>query len=75
MLPNLKQKDRAVLPKQKLIVYISRFQIFFEPDLDLKNSPIGQKKNQYQISISSFDFKIQFQVQFQVSISSLNFKV
>ena len=30
---NLKQKDRVVLPKQKLIVYISRFQKFFEPDL------------------------------------------
>ena len=27
--PNLKQKDRAVLPKQKLIVYISRFQKCF----------------------------------------------
>ena len=27
--PNEKQKDRAVLPKQKLIVYISRFQKCF----------------------------------------------
>ena len=27
--PNEKQKDRAVLPKQKLIVYISRFQKYF----------------------------------------------
>ena len=29
---NGKQKDRAVLPKQKLIFYISRSQKFFEPD-------------------------------------------
>ena len=42
--PNEKQKDRAVLPKQNLIVDISRFQNVFEPDLDPKNSPIGQKK-------------------------------
>ena len=27
--PNQKQKDRAVLPKQELIVYISRFQKCF----------------------------------------------
>ena len=27
--PNQKQKDRAVLPKQKLIVYFSRFQKYF----------------------------------------------
>ena len=27
--PNEKQKDSAVLPKQKIIVYISRFQKYF----------------------------------------------
>ena len=42
--PNLKQKDMAVLPKQKLIVYISKFQNVFEPDFDPKNCPIGPKK-------------------------------
>jgi len=36
-----KQKDRAVLPKQKLIVYISRFQ---KCVLDPKSSPNGPKK-------------------------------
>ena len=42
--PNLKQKDRAVLPKLELIVYISRFKNVFEPDLDPKNSPNGLKE-------------------------------
>ena len=39
--PNQKQKDRAVLPKQELIVLGSKN--VFEPDLDPKNSPIGPK--------------------------------
>ena len=42
--PNEKQKDRAVLSKQELIVYISRFKNVFEPDLDPKKSPNGPKK-------------------------------
>ena len=39
-----KQKDRAALPKQKSIVYISTFQkLFFEPDSDQIDSPEGPK--------------------------------
>ena len=44
--PNEKHKDRAVLPKQKLIVYISRFQKYVLSDLDPKNSPKKSKKAQ-----------------------------
>ena len=56
--PNEKQKDRAVLPKQKLIVYIFRFQNVFEPDLEPKNSPNGQKKNTPKDSKSEKRLKI-----------------
>ena len=39
--PDKKQKDRAVHPKPKLIVYTSRSQQFFEPDPNLKTAPNG----------------------------------
>ena len=39
----LKTKDRAVLPKPGLVVYIDS-QKSFEPDLDPKNGPKGPKK-------------------------------
>ena len=35
-LANFKQKNKAVLPKLKLIIYNSRFQKCFEPNLDPK---------------------------------------
>ena len=42
---NEKQKDRAVLPKQKLIVFISRLHKFsFETDLTPKIAQKGKKK-------------------------------
>ena len=72
--PNLKQKDRAVLPKQKLIVYISRFQKCFWT----------WPRPKIQVSILSLNFKFQFQAstsssnfrfQFKDSISSFNFKI
>ena len=42
--PDKKQKDRAVHPKPKLIVYISRSQTFFEPDPNPKTAPKGSKR-------------------------------
>ena len=39
--PDKKQKDRAVHPKPKLIVYTSRSQQFFEPDPNPKTAPNG----------------------------------
>ena len=40
-MPDKKQKDRAVHPKPKLIVYISKSQTFFEPDPNPKTAPNG----------------------------------
>ena len=34
-----KKQDRATLPKEKLLVYVSRYQKFFEPDPNPKNCP------------------------------------
>ena len=45
MLPNQKQKDRAVLVKPKLIVYIGQSQQSFEPDPNSTNSSEGSKKS------------------------------
>ena len=42
--PDKKQKDRAVHPKPKFIVYISRSQTFFEPDPNPKTAPKGPKR-------------------------------
>ena len=39
--PDKKQKDRAVHPKPKLIVYTSRSQQFLEPDPNPKTAPNG----------------------------------
>ena len=44
--PDKKQKDRAVHPKPKFIVYISRSQTFFEPELNPKTAPKGPKRAQ-----------------------------
>ena len=52
--PNLKQKDRAVLPKQKLIVYIRSSKNVFEPDLEPKNSPNGPKKQAWEAISSGY---------------------
>ena len=72
--PNLKQKDRAVLPKQKLIVYISRFQKCFwtwpRPKIQVSILSLNFKF-QFQVSTSSFNFRFQF----NDSISSFNFKI
>ena len=44
MLPNQRQKYRAVPPKPKLIVYIGKSQkMFFEADLNPKKVPNGPK--------------------------------
>ena len=42
--PDKKQKDRAVHPKPKLIVYSSKSQTFFEPDPNPKTAPNGPKR-------------------------------
>ena len=50
--PDKKQKDRAVHPKPKLIVYTSRSQKIFEPDPNPKtapNGPTGAKKAPYGV--------------------------
>ena len=44
MWPIQKQKNRAVLPKPKLIDYIGSKNVF-EPDPDFKNNPKGQKNS------------------------------
>ena len=46
--PDKKQKDRAVYPKPKLIVYISRSQNFFEPDSNPKIAPKAKKAPFFQ---------------------------
>ena len=54
----ISNKDGALLPKPKFVVYINR------PKVQV----------QFDVLISSFNFKFEFQVQFQVSISRFNFK-
>ena len=44
MWPIQKQKDKAVLPKPKLILYIVGPEKVFEPDNNLKRSPAGPKQ-------------------------------
>ena len=44
MWPNQKLKDRAILPKPKLIVYIVRSQKVFVPQPNPQKGPEGPKK-------------------------------
>ena len=44
MVPNRKQKDRAVLLKPKLIVYIGKSQKVFEPDPNPKKKALRVQK-------------------------------
>ena len=80
----ISNKDGALLPKPKFVVYINRPKVQVQFDVLISSFNF---KFQFQVwissSISSFNFKIQFQVsissfnfkfQFQVSNSSFNFK-
>ena len=69
--PNLKQKDMALLPKLNLVVYIIRPKVQVQFDVLISSFNF---KFQFQVSISSFNFKFNFKFQFQDSISSFNFE-
>ena len=67
----ISNKDGALLPKLNLVVYIIRPKVQVQFDVLISSFNF---KFQFQVSISSFNFKFNFMCQFQGSISSFNFK-
>ena len=67
----ISNKDGALLPKLHLVVYIIRPKVQVQFDVLISSFNF---KFQFQVSISSFNFKFNFKFQFQDSISSFNFE-
>ena len=67
----ISNKDGALLPKLNLVVYIIRPKVQVQFDVLISSFNF---KFQFQVSISSSISSFNFKIQFQVSISSFNFK-
>ena len=67
----ISNKDGALLPKPKFVVYIIRPKVQVQFDVLISSFNF---KFQFQVSISSLNFKFNFKFQFQDSISSFNFE-